>query len=64
VDPTMLPAAGDGVLARIEEFAGRWGRAAHGQILFAPVVDGEVVPDAVRAPRRSATRSGRLGVPI
>jgi para-nitrobenzyl esterase len=44
VDPTMLPVAGDGVLARIEEFAGRWGRAAHGQILFAPVVDGEVLP--------------------
>ncbi|HET7278202.1 MAG TPA: carboxylesterase family protein [Dermatophilaceae bacterium] len=44
VDPRLLPAAGDAVSAKMEQFAGRWGRAAHGVIPFAPVVDGEVLP--------------------
>ncbi|MEP6799712.1 MAG: carboxylesterase family protein, partial [Lapillicoccus sp.] len=44
VDPWMLPAAGDAVAAKMGQYAGRWGRAAHGQIPFAPVVDGDVLP--------------------
>jgi para-nitrobenzyl esterase len=43
VDPRLLPAAGDEVMAIIEQFADRWGRAAHGHVLFAPVVDGDVL---------------------
>jgi para-nitrobenzyl esterase len=44
VDPRLLPAASDEVMAEIEQFAHRWGRAAHGHVLFAPVVDGDVLP--------------------
>ncbi|HUR76109.1 MAG TPA: carboxylesterase family protein [Sporichthya sp.] len=44
VDPGLLPLAGDAVAGKIEQFADRWGRAAHGHILFAPVVDGDVLP--------------------
>ncbi len=43
-DPWLLPAAGDAVLATMGRFADRWGRAAHGRIPFAPVVDGDVLP--------------------
>ena len=43
VDPGVLPAAGDEVTATIGAHVGRWGRAAHRSILFAPVVDGEVL---------------------
>ncbi|MCX2949151.1 carboxylesterase/lipase family protein [Lentzea sp. NEAU-D7] len=43
VDPELLPVAGDEVMAKIRRF-GRWGRAAHKQIPFAPVVDGDVLP--------------------
>lgn len=46
VDPTVLPIAGDEVMAKISQFAGRWGQAAHKQIPFAPVVDGDVLPVA------------------
>ena len=44
VDPHLLPAAGDAVAARIGTFAPRWGAAAHAPALFAPVVDGDVLP--------------------
>jgi para-nitrobenzyl esterase len=44
VEPGLLPAASDEVMAKIEQFAPRWGRAAHGHVLFAPVVDGDVLP--------------------
>ena len=44
VDPHVLPAAGDAVLAKMDRFAHRWGRAAHAQVPFAPVVDGDVLP--------------------
>jgi para-nitrobenzyl esterase len=44
VDPAVLPIAGDEVMAKIGQFAGRWGQAAHKQIPFAPVVDGDVLP--------------------
>ncbi|GAA2691562.1 carboxylesterase/lipase family protein [Actinoplanes palleronii] len=41
VDPARLAAAGDAVTAAP---AGRWGPAATGQVLFAPVVDGDTLP--------------------
>ncbi|MEP7090065.1 MAG: carboxylesterase family protein [Nocardioidaceae bacterium] len=44
VDPHLLPAASDEVMAKIGQFADRWGRAAHAQVLFAPVIDGDVLP--------------------
>lgn len=44
VDPDLLPAAGDEVTAHLGAHVARWGRAAHRGILFAPVVDGEVLP--------------------
>lgn len=43
VDPWLLSAAGDAVAARMHEYAARWGRAAHGRVMFAPVVDGDVL---------------------
>jgi para-nitrobenzyl esterase len=46
VEPSMLPIAGDEVMAKIGQFADRWGQAAHKQIPFAPVVDGDVLPVA------------------
>jgi para-nitrobenzyl esterase len=44
VDPELLPAAGDEVAATIGAHVGRWGQAARRSIVFAPVVDGEVLP--------------------
>jgi para-nitrobenzyl esterase len=44
VDPQLLPAAGDALSGHLAEHVGRWGRAAHALILFAPVVDGDVLP--------------------
>ena len=44
VDPRLLPAVGDAVLAKMGQFTGQWGRAAHALVPFAPVVDGEVLP--------------------
>ena len=44
VDPELLPAAGDEVAANIGAHVARWGQAAHRSILFAPVVDGEILP--------------------
>ena len=44
VDPEVLPAAGDEVMATMGAHVARWGRAAHRSILFAPVVDGEILP--------------------
>lgn len=46
VDPSLLPAVGDEVMAKIAQFTGRWGQAAHKVIPFAPVVDGDVLPVA------------------
>jgi para-nitrobenzyl esterase len=43
-DPRRLPAAADAVLARMDDFVGRWGRAAHARTPMAPVVDGDVLP--------------------
>ncbi len=44
VDPRMLPAAGDAVAAMIDQYADRWGRAAHAPAMFAPILDGDVLP--------------------
>jgi para-nitrobenzyl esterase len=44
VDPALLPTASDAVAADIVRFADRWGAAAYGSILLAPVVDGDVLP--------------------
>ncbi len=44
VNPQLLPAAADAVMSKMDQFTGRWGRAAHGRIPFAPVVDGDVLP--------------------
>ena len=43
-DPRILPAAGDALVAVMSRHADRWGRAAHAQVPFAPVVDGDVLP--------------------
>ncbi len=43
-EAALLPLAADAVMARIGELADRWGRAAHAQVPFAPVVDGDVLP--------------------
>ncbi|WP_218133707.1 hypothetical protein [Lentzea fradiae] len=40
VEPAVLPMAGGEVMAKIGQFAGRWGQAAHKVIPFAPVVGG------------------------
>ncbi|MBL7490115.1 carboxylesterase family protein [Frankia sp. AgB1.9] len=44
VDPALLALAGDAVTATIMEQARRWGQPARRSILFAPVVDGDVLP--------------------
>lgn len=43
-DPWLLPLAVDAVTEGVQEYAARWGRAAHAPVLLAPVVDGEVLP--------------------
>ena len=58
VDPRQLPAAADAVAAKIGQCGERWGRAAHRSILFAPVVDGEVLP-SLRGRRWPTGRPGR-----
>ncbi|WSG37391.1 carboxylesterase family protein [Dactylosporangium sp. NBC_01737] len=44
VDPTLLPAAGDAVFTKIEQWKDRWGPITYRPIPFAPVVDGDVLP--------------------
>jgi para-nitrobenzyl esterase len=44
VDAGLLTAASDAVAGTIATFAARWGPAAHAPALFAPVVDGDVLP--------------------
>ena len=44
MEPRLLPAAGDAVLAKMDQFTRRWGQAAHARVPFAPVVDGDVLP--------------------
>ncbi|WP_189252874.1 carboxylesterase/lipase family protein [Lentzea flava] len=44
VEPELLATVCDEILAKIGQFTGRWGQAAHKQVPFAPVVDGEILP--------------------
>jgi para-nitrobenzyl esterase len=44
VAPGELPAIGDAVMARIGQYADRWGLAAHRSVPIAPVVDGATLP--------------------
>ncbi|MEV5880451.1 carboxylesterase family protein [Streptomyces sp. NPDC052101] len=44
VPPERLAAAGDAVAAKSASFGERWGRPALRSVLFAPVVDGAVLP--------------------
>ena len=44
VDPRQLPAAEVDLAARISQYADRWGPLAQANRIFAPVVDGEVLP--------------------
>lgn len=44
VDPELLIAAGDEVMANMPAHVDKWGRAAHRSILFAPVIDGDTLP--------------------
>jgi para-nitrobenzyl esterase len=61
VDPGLLAAAADSVAAGISSRGDRWGRAAHGSILFAPVVDGDVLPDT---PWRALAAGAARGVDL
>lgn len=44
IPPGELPAAADALMANAEQYADRWGLAAHRRILMAPVVDGSILP--------------------
>jgi para-nitrobenzyl esterase len=44
VAPRTLAAAGDAVMAKIGQFADRWGLAAHRTVPLGPVVDGSALP--------------------
>ncbi|WP_405923610.1 carboxylesterase/lipase family protein [Streptomyces sp. NBC_00035] len=44
VAPSELPAAADATIAKAAQWVDRWGLAAQRSILFAPVVDGDILP--------------------
>jgi para-nitrobenzyl esterase len=44
VAPSELPAVCDAVMAKIGQFADRWGLAAHRKVPLGPVVDGSILP--------------------
>ncbi|MFC4033278.1 carboxylesterase/lipase family protein [Streptomyces polygonati] len=44
VDPWLLPTAGQAVSSKIGQWRERWGQITHRPIVFAPVVDGDVLP--------------------
>jgi len=44
VKPWQLPAAGEAVSAKVEHWAARWGSITQRRMLFAPVIDGDVLP--------------------
>ncbi|MEI2778095.1 MAG: carboxylesterase family protein [Tetrasphaera sp.] len=44
VAPGALAEAGGAVLATMDEHIDRWGLAAHAGVVFAPIVDGDVLP--------------------
>jgi para-nitrobenzyl esterase len=45
VEPALLAVAGDEIVAKMGDREARWGRAALRSIQFAPVVDGDVLPE-------------------
>lgn len=44
VAPARLPAAGDAISAKAAQWRERWGQVTHRPVLFAPVVDGDILP--------------------
>jgi para-nitrobenzyl esterase len=60
-DPALLVVAGDTVAATITERAKRWGLPARRSILFAPVVDGDVLP---ATPWQAVGDGAALGVDL
>jgi para-nitrobenzyl esterase len=44
VEPHELALSGEALAATIRQHVDRWGQLAHGDTLYAPVVDGEVLP--------------------
>jgi para-nitrobenzyl esterase len=55
--PGAVPAVGDALMARIGQYADRWGLAAHGKVPLGPVVDGDTLPtDPWRALAGGAAR--------
>lgn len=44
VEPDRLVLAGEAVAAKLRQYEDRWGGLAHGATVFAPVVDGDVLP--------------------
>ena len=57
VEPERLALAGEAVAAKLRQYGDRWGQLAHSATLFAPVVDGEVLP--VTPWQALATGAGR-----
>jgi para-nitrobenzyl esterase len=44
IEPGELPAVGDALMAKIGQYADRWGLAAHRKVPLGPVVDGTTLP--------------------
>ncbi|MFD3523124.1 carboxylesterase/lipase family protein [Streptomyces sp. NPDC058653] len=61
VDPIRLSGAGDALTAKLAQRVERWGRPAHRQIPFAPVVDGDVLP---ATPWRALADGAGRGIPL
>ncbi|MDI2127739.1 carboxylesterase/lipase family protein [Yinghuangia seranimata] len=61
VDPDLLALAGDAVMDAAPGRAGRWGPAAYRSVVFAPVVDGDVLP---ATPWHAAAQGAAHGVPL
>lgn len=61
VPPEELPAVGDAVMAKIGQYAARWGLPAHRVVPLGPVVDGSTLPtDPWRALAGGAARDVEL----
>ncbi len=61
IDPQRLADEVDLLSSELPAHADRWGRVAHGGLLFSPVVDGEVVPDV---PWRALAAGRAAGVEL
>jgi para-nitrobenzyl esterase len=63
VPPKELPSAADSLMAKISQYADRWGLAAHRRVPLGPVVDGSILPtDPWRALADGAARDVELVV--